>query len=110
MKLLVDNQLPIGLARWLTSQGLDARHVIDEGLGSASDHEIWTFARDRSLVIVSKDDDFRVIANQQRSIPPQVVWVRLGNCRKAALLAAFQSILPRLVEALDAGEAIVEIR
>ena len=79
-------------------------------MGSASDHEIWTFARDRSLVIVSKDDGFRIIANQQRSIPPQVVWVRLGNCRKAALLAAFQSILPRLVEALDAGEAIVEIR
>lgn len=110
MKLLVDNQLPIALARWLTGQGLDARHVIDEGLGCASDHEIWTFARDRNLVIVSKDDDFRIIANQQRCIPPQVVWVRLGNCRKAALLTAFQSVLPQLIEALSAGEAIVEIR
>jgi predicted nuclease of predicted toxin-antitoxin system len=110
VKLLVDNQLPIGLARWLTTQGLDARHVVDEDLGSATDHQIWTFARERNLVIVSKDDDFRIIANQQRSIPPQLVWVRLGNCRKMALIAAFESILPRLVETLGAGEAIVEIR
>lgn len=110
MKLLVDNQLQVALARWLATTELDAVHVTDFGLGSASDHEIWAFARDAGMAIVTKDDDFRILANQQRSIPPQVVWVRLGNCRKQPLLDAFASILPQLVQALNAGESIIEIR
>lgn len=110
MKLLVDNQLPIALARFLVQSGFDATHVADVGLDAASDHEIWAHARENHLAIVTKDDDFRTLANQQRSIPPQVVWVRLGNCRKDALLRAFASVLPALELALKSGEAIVEIR
>ncbi len=32
MKLLVDNQLPPALARFLTANGFDCRHVLDIGL------------------------------------------------------------------------------
>ena len=110
MRLLVDNQLPAALARWLSSKQLCAAHVTDVGLADASDSEIWRHAREESLVIVTKDDDFRILANHQRSVPPQVVWVRLGNCRKQALFTAFDSVLPQLIEALEAGESIVEIR
>ncbi len=34
----------------------------------------------------------------------------LGNCRKQALLTAFESVLPQLRAALESGERIVEIR
>ena len=39
-----------------------------------------------------------------------VVWVRLGNCRKAALLESFSKVLPALRETLAGGDAVVEIR
>jgi predicted nuclease of predicted toxin-antitoxin system len=62
------------------------------------------------LAIITKDEDFQALANRQGYIPPQVVWIRLGNCRKVVLLDAFSKILPALRDRLDAGDAVVEIR
>lgn len=110
MSLLVDNQLPVALARYLGAHGWQCAHVRDVGLDEASDQEIWEYAKARSLTIITKDEDFQALANRQASVPPQVVWVRLGNCRKGALLEAFARILPALKEVLAAGDAVVEIR
>ena len=110
MTLLVDNQLPLGLVRYLVAEGWECIHVQDVGLAAADDRTIWHYAKERSLTIVTKDEDFQALANRQRSIPPQVVWVRLGNCRKAALLEAFAKVLPALHDMLAAGDAVVEIR
>ena len=110
MTLLVDSQLPLALARYLAANGWECAHVQDVGLAAAEDRIIWQYARERGLVIITKDEDFQALANRQRSIPPQVVWVRLGNCRKAVLLGAFSRILPALRVMLAAGDAVVEIR
>lgn len=109
MKFLIDNQLPATLAKYLSARGHDALHVLDVGLASADDGEICRHAAKHSLVIVTKDEDF----SRQAILPGvaiQVVWVRIGNCRKAALLAAFESLLPSIVTALEAGDRLVEIR
>ncbi len=37
MKLLVDNQLPSALARFLSANGVESQHVLDIGLDAASD-------------------------------------------------------------------------
>jgi len=110
MTLLVDNQLPLALVRYLAANGWECTHVQDIGLESSEDRTIWQYAKDHNLTIVTKDEDFQAFANRQGSIPPQVVWVRLGNCRKAALLNAFSQILPALREMLAAGDAVIEIR
>jgi predicted nuclease of predicted toxin-antitoxin system len=110
MTLLVDNQLPLALARYLAANGLECAHVQDVGLEAAEDRTIWQYAKERGLTIITKDEDFQALANRQRSIPPQVVWVRLGNCRKAVLLEAFSGILPELRSKLAAGDAVIEIR
>ena len=110
MSLLVDNQLPVALARYLSAHAWECIHVRDVGLDEVSDQDIWEYAKTRSLTIITKDEDFQALANRQGSVPPQVVWVRLGNCRKRALLAAFSRILPSLKELLAAGDAVVEIR
>ncbi|OFZ99546.1 MAG: hypothetical protein A3H35_01070 [Betaproteobacteria bacterium RIFCSPLOWO2_02_FULL_62_17] len=110
MTFLVDNQLPSALARYLAANGWECTHVQDVGLESAEDMTIWQYAKQRDLTIVTKDEDFQALANRQGSIPPQVVWVRLGNCRKAVLLDAFSQILPALREMLAAGDAVIEIR
>lgn len=109
-RLLIDNQLPPALARFLTERGLDATHVSDIGLESASDAIIWRHAETHGMVIVSKDDDFRLRSDQFLKIPPQVVWVRLRNCRKQPLLEAFDRVLESLVSAIQSGERLIEIR
>lgn len=110
MKLLVDNQLPAALARYLSANGFESQHVLDIGLDAASDQVIWEHARKEGMVIVTKDEDFAQLADRQTTIPPQVLWVRLGNCRKAALLKAFANILPQIREQLQEGHAVVEVR
>jgi len=110
MKLLVDNQLPLALARFLTANGFECRHVLDMGLDNASDPAIWEYAKSGDWVIVTKDEDFAQLADRQNATPPQVLWVRLGNCRKAALLEIFAGLLPQIREQLQEGHAVVEVR
>ena len=82
----------------------------DVALEAVDDQTIWHYAKERGLTIITKDEDFQALANRQGSIPPQVVWVRLGNCRNAALREAFSRVAPALREMLAAGDAVVEIR
>jgi predicted nuclease of predicted toxin-antitoxin system len=91
-------------------QGAGGSSCLHLGLDHAPEAEIWHRAKKEALIIVTKDDDFRLLADRLERIPPQVVWVRLGNCRKQALLTAFESVLPQLRTALESGERIVEIR
>ncbi len=63
------------------------------------DKTIWEYARDHDFTIVSKDFDF-----YQRSVlhghPPKLVWLRIGNCTRAELIALidkFQDEIRRFV-------------
>ena len=109
MKFLVDNQLPAALARWLAERGLDACHVSDVGLDEASDLRIWDYAIAQRRVLISKDEDFLHLATRPGPVVP-LVWVRLGNCRKQALLAAFDGVLLQLLTALSEGQQLIELR
>jgi predicted nuclease of predicted toxin-antitoxin system len=109
VKFLIDNQLPESLANYLCSKGHDSLHVLNVGLDSAKDAAICKYAAEHAMVIVTKDQDFSRQAIQPLA-PIQVVWVRLGNCRKSVLLAAFESLLPAIMAALEAGDRLVEIR
>ena len=109
MRFLVENQLPAALARFLNERGHDAQHVLDLQLDEGDDQAIWRRAASDGRVVVSKDQDFLHLATQPNA-STAFVWVRLPNCRKAALLAAFQRALPALIPALEAGNQVVEIR
>jgi hypothetical protein len=39
-----------------------------------------------------------------------MIWVRLGNCRNAALLAAFDRTREALLEAIASGQRVVELQ
>ena len=109
MNFLVDNQLPDALCRFLTTRGHRSEHVIGLGLDEAPDIEIWNYASRGDWIVVSKDDDFLHLANQQGDTG-RLLWVRIGNCRKQTLLQAFDRELPRIVEAFHDGARVVEIR
>jgi predicted nuclease of predicted toxin-antitoxin system len=109
VKFLVDNQLPAALAKWLVSRGQEAVHVQEVGLGAAKDEEVWKHAVAHSMALITKDEDFSPRASRSDA-SVQVVWVRLGNCRKATLFSAFDSVFSQLLAALEAGNRLVEIR
>ena len=86
MKLLFDENLSPKLPLLVEAQFPGSRHLRDCGLKGAADAAIWDYARTHDFTLVSKDSDF-----SQRSLlhghPPKVVWLRLGNCTRADLLA-----------------------
>jgi predicted nuclease of predicted toxin-antitoxin system len=109
VKFLVDNQLPAALARWLAAKGHDAIHVLDRGLGRESDVELWKLANDEGRILVSKDEDFLALALRPGD-KGRLLWLRLGNCRKQALLDAFEGSWLAIAEALEDGQQVVEVR
>jgi predicted nuclease of predicted toxin-antitoxin system len=58
--------------------------------------------------LVTKDEDFAALADRDPS-GPQVVWIRLGNISNDALWAAIEPQLSEIIQALNAGEKVVEV-
>lgn len=108
MRFLVDAQLPPALARMLVTRGLEAEHVHDVGLGRADDAAVWRYAVERQAVILTKDEDFASLITLQPD-GPAIVWIRIGNTGRQALLQWFEPLLPAIVEALDRGEKLIEV-
>jgi predicted nuclease of predicted toxin-antitoxin system len=57
---------------------IDAQAVRDLGLRDAKDHVIFEAARTANAIIMSKDEDFRLLV-ERLGPPPQVLWVTCGN-------------------------------
>ncbi len=109
MKLLIDHQLPSALAAFLRRRGHDCTHVANIGLSEAADVVIWDRAERDRAVLVSKDEDFLILVSRPASTG-QLVWVRLGNCRNVALLAAFDRVHDRMIAAMASGRRVFEVR
>lgn len=109
MKFLVDHQLPVALARWLAAKGVDAVHVLDRGWDRTPDEQLWAQADGEGRIVVSKDEDFFHLANRSGDTG-RVLWVRLGNCRTAALLCRFSTEWTALTQVFASGQRIVELR
>jgi predicted nuclease of predicted toxin-antitoxin system len=109
VRFLIDAQLPPALARMLNEHGHFAEHVNDVGLGDAADLTLWIYAIDQSAVLVTKDEDFRDML-LFRGSPPVVVWIRVGNARRQALLEWFEPLIDRVVSLIESGNDLVELR
>lgn len=109
MRFLVDNQLPGALATLLREQGHEAEHVLDLGLGQGKDNPIWQHAIATQAVIITKDEDFAEWVRRGRP-GPAVVWLRVGNTSRRALLDWFTPLLPAILRDLQEGERLVEVR
>jgi predicted nuclease of predicted toxin-antitoxin system len=108
LRCLVDGQLPPALARHLSAKGHYAEHLNDIGLGVATVDEIWSHAKRIGAVTISKDEDFIHLARRDRA-GAQVVWIRLGNVSNNSLWKAIELLLPEILEAIEAGERLIEV-
>ncbi len=109
MRFLIDTQLPLALTAWLNERGHFAEHVLDLGLAQGKDNQLWLYALERGAVILTKDEDFAEWVRQRRP-GPQIVWLRLGNSTKRALLDWLAGVWPGVIRDLQKGTRLIEVR
>lgn len=106
MRFLLDQNLPVRLCAHLRQLGHEALHVEGLGLGEATDAGVWAEAQRRDAVVVSKDSDFLALAAGEG----RLVRLRIGNRSNRDLFEIIARAWPEVVERLDGGERIVELR
>ncbi len=79
MKLLFDENLSPKLPSRLSDLFPNSLHVRDVSMKATTDPIVWDYAKDNSLIIVSKDADMHDLSLVFGN-PPKVIWLRLGNC------------------------------
>jgi predicted nuclease of predicted toxin-antitoxin system len=99
MKLLLDENLSRRIVPFLQAGFPDSTQIALLSMESASDSHIWQYAKDNGFVIVTRDSDF-----QERSLvaghPPQVIWLKIPNHSKTAVLNILLEHRSEIEEAL----------
>jgi len=93
----------------LADCGHVAEHVNDLGMRESADSAIWEYAIAEEAVIATKDEDFasRALIDIHA---PIIVWLRIGNSSRRALLQWFRPMLPEIESRIKKGETLLEVR
>ncbi len=75
---LLDNNLSWKIARKIEHLFPGCLHVESVSLDASDDPDVWDFARQNNLHILTKDADFSKILTF-RGFPPKIVWLKCGN-------------------------------
>ena len=109
MKFLLDANLPAQLAREFEAAGYECIHMEALLPRYSPDTEIAKIANKTGAILVSRDADFAQFA-QVGTLSVPLIWVRLGNLRRAAIAATIRARLPAIVTAIAAGEKVIVLR
>ena len=109
MKLLLDENLSRRIVPFLQDAFPQSTQVALLGMESATDQEIWDYARKQGYVIVTRDSDFYDLS-LLHGFPPCVIWIRTGNVTKSAVTHLLLGNRERLVQLLEEEQkACVEL-
>ena len=75
----------------------------------ADDPPIWAYVLEHQAIIITKDEDFPHRLQQSKT-SPVIVWHRIGNTNRRALLERFESLLPQLAALIQNGNRLIEVR
>jgi predicted nuclease of predicted toxin-antitoxin system len=103
VRLLFDQNLSRRLLGMLRDAYPDSVHVVDVELDAATDRDIWEYAGEHDLIVVSKDSDFRQLAFLHGP-PPKVVWLRVGNTSTAQIATVLLHYVERIETFVDDDE------
>ncbi len=92
MKLLFDHNLSPQLRNRIVDVFPGSEHIYNLSMDQADDHEVWTYAQQNDLTIVTRDSDYNELL-VLRGFPPKVIWIRRGNCSTAAIEVILRSHL-----------------
>ena len=107
--LLFNQNLPPSLPRRLADLYPGSIHVRSVNLAVGEDNPIWDYAKERGLVIVTKDTDYRELSGRLGT-PPKVVLIRLGNCTRAAVVSLLRERYGEVMDWYrDDGRGLLEL-
>ncbi len=86
MKLLLDENLSRRIIPFLQNAYPGSTQIALINMETASDQEVWAYAKANDFVIVTKDSDFYDLSLIQGT-PPHVIWIKTGNVTKSAITA-----------------------
>jgi predicted nuclease of predicted toxin-antitoxin system len=86
-KYLVDANLPAKISVWQSNDFEFVKNINDQW----TDSEIWDYAKQNNLTIITKDADFshRIIVSPP---PPKIIHIKIGNMK----LKEFESIIQKI--------------
>lgn len=85
---LLDENMPSTVPFWPTEQFIHVLTVSNQ----FSDGDIWNYAIDNNLIIITKDVDFyyRYLSSSKS---PKIIWFRTGNLKKKELYRFYREKL-----------------
>jgi len=107
MHFLLDNNLSPKLKILLPELNFQATHVYDIGLSRATDLEIFQYAKDNGMIIVSADTDFGYLLSKWNSPQPSVILFRYLSLNPTILIEYLKRIIKDFEEELITGSIIV---
>ncbi len=99
MKLLLDANLSRRIVPLLQVEYPGSSQVALLKLETATDREIWEYARTSDFVIVTRDSDFHELGTLYGA-PPKVIWLKTGNQSKTFTLRSLLDHKEEIVAAL----------
>ncbi len=85
MKLLFDQNISHRILQYLPDNFSGSTSVKEEGLINSPDKQVWEFAKEHDLIIVTQDSDFNDL-NSLYGFPPKVIWIRTGNLKTREII------------------------
>lgn len=86
-KYLIDANLPYYFALWNNPDFIHQKDIDD----SWNDEQIWAYAKEHNLIIVTKDADFSLKV-LYKGAPPKVIHLKFGNIKMNAFHNVISSI------------------
>lgn len=78
MKRLLDQNLSFRIVEQLSSYYSGSPQVKLLKMDTASDQQIWLYAKKHNFVIVTKDSDSHELSLLYGA-PPKIIWLKCGN-------------------------------
>lgn len=100
MKLLLDENLSRRIVPFLQASYPGSTQVALVGLERSDDRTIWEYARRNGYVVVTRDADFEELSTLLGQ-PPQVIWLRVTNQSKTAILNLLTANCDTMANALE---------
>ncbi len=108
MKFIIDAQLSPHLAKWLTQTfELEAYSVSYLNMISASDIEIFDYAKKENAIVITKDEDFVQLLYRLGS-PPKIIWLTFGNTTNERVKNILNKNIQQIIQQLEHAD-LVEI-
>ncbi len=99
MKLLLDENLSRRIVPFIQESYPESTHVVLVGLEQADDQCIRQWAINNDFIIMTKDADFYEMSRLYGQ-PPKIIWLKMGNQSKAAVIKVLQENYERINQIL----------